>query len=256
MKRATCIGAAILALVIFQAMATVHAASVSRIVFLEARPGYKAKLEKAIKKQMDWRREQQDDWRWLTWEYVSGTEGCYAVATFGHAWSDFDQRQVSPWVERAKQGALSTLSSKPPVVQYFDHVNDISAFGTNREPPTLAEIALFQLEFGKTAPFYEAVKEFHNALDKAEFPERYEWFELLSGGEAPQFMLMAPRLNWAAFDTQQGLLLDALEKSSGKDRAKEMLAQFNASIKSYRRYAVKLRPDLSKLGSSEAELQP
>ena len=32
-------------------------------------------MEEAIKKQMDWRREQKDDWRWLTWEYVSGEAG-------------------------------------------------------------------------------------------------------------------------------------------------------------------------------------
>ena len=61
--------------------------SVARMVFFNAKPGFKEPLEEAIKKQMDWRREQKDPWRWLTWEYMSGEVPRYGVATFGHAWA-------------------------------------------------------------------------------------------------------------------------------------------------------------------------
>ena len=54
--------------------AQAQVASVGRVVFLTAKPGMKAQLEEAIKRQMDWRREQKDDWRWVVWEYISGEE--------------------------------------------------------------------------------------------------------------------------------------------------------------------------------------
>ena len=221
--------------------------SVARMVFLEAKPGTKARLEKAIKKQMDWRRSQKDDWQWLTWEYVSGESGRYGVATFGHAWEDYDREKVAPWVEELNGAALTASSATAPLVQYFDHVDEVSAFGSGTNAPTMAEIAIFQLQFGKTSQFYEAVRQFHEALQQAGSGERYEWFELLSGGELPQFMLFLPRPNWAGFDTRSELLMDALEKSAGSEKAKTLIAQFNASVKTYQRYAVRLRPDLSKL---------
>jgi hypothetical protein len=251
--RAFCLAFVTISLISFSTIVSAETPSVARMVFFHAKPGTKAQMEEAIKKQMDWRREQKDDWRWVTWEYVSDEAGRYAVATFGHAWQDYDQPKISPWVEEVSQGALASLSVTPVVIQYFDHLEEVSALGTAKETPNIAEIAVFQVQFGKTAQFYEAIRQFHHALRKAGAPQRYEWFELLSGGEAPQFMLFLPRRNWAAFDTMRDFLFEALEKSVGPEKSKELFAQFTTTLKSYRRYAVRLRPDLSNLPTSTAQ---
>jgi hypothetical protein len=227
--------------------------SVARIVFLHAKPGTTTQMEEGIKKHLESRQEGKDEWRWLTWEYVSGEIGLYAVATFGHAWGDYDRHKTSPFVEEALQGTVAGLCLTPPIIQYFDHLEEISASGTADETPAMVEIAVFQVHFGKTAQFYETVRQFHLALQKARSPQRYEWFELLNGGEAPQFMLFLPRRNWGAFDEQRGFLLKALEKSVGKQKADQLFAQFTAAVESSRRYAVRLRPDLSNLPSSTTQ---
>ena len=251
MKRSVfCFALVTIFLITLSRIVSAESPSVARMVFFHAKPGLKAQMEEAIKKQMDWRREQKDDWGWLTWEYVSDELGRYAVATFGHAWQDFDQPKISPLVEEVFQGDLTSLCLTPVVVQYFDHLKEVSALGMVKETPNVAEVALFQVQFGKTAQFYEAIRQFHHALQKAGSPERYEWFELLSGGEEPQFMLFLPRRNWAAFDTQSGFLLKVLEKSVGTKKASELFAQFTATVKTCRRYAVRLRPDLSNLPTS------
>lgn len=219
---------------------------VARIEFFNAKPGGKAELEQAIKKQMDWRRQENDEWRWLTWEYVSGEDGRYALATFSHAWEDFDKAKLPP----QDSGTLTGIVAKPAVVQFFDHLEEVSTAGTEQETPTMAEIAVFQLQFGKTAKFYEAVRNFHEAMQKAGSGERYEWFELLSGGEGPQFMLFLPRRNWGGLDTKREFLSEALEKSLGKRKMESLIAQFSTSVRSYHRWAVRLRPDLSKLPAS------
>jgi hypothetical protein len=45
-------------------------------------------------------------------------------------------------------------------------------------------------------------------------------------------------------------LFDALAKSVGPKRSTELFAGFAAAVKDYRRYAVRLRPDLSSLSAS------
>jgi len=245
--RAFCLAFVTISVITFSTIVSAEPPSVARIVFFHAKPGAKAQMEEAIKKQMEWRREQKDDWRWVTWEYVSDEAGRYGVATFGHAWQDYDQPKVSPWVEEVFQGALASLSVTPVVIQYFDHLEEVSALGTAKETPNMAENAVFRLQFGKTAQFYEAVRQFHQALQKAMSPQRYEWFELLMGGEEPQFMLFLPRRNWAAFDEKRDFLFEALEKSLGTKKSNDLLAQFAATVKNCRRYAVRLRPDLSNL---------
>src|SRR5512147_2653671 len=91
--------------------------AIARLVYFTAQPGSRAQVEDAIKKQMDWRREQKDSWRWLTWEYASGEVPRYCVATFGHDWADFDAIPLAGRAEEAGGGLASRLSAAPPAVQ-------------------------------------------------------------------------------------------------------------------------------------------
>ncbi len=224
--------------------------SIARLVYFSAQPDSRAQVEDAIKKQMDWRREQKDSWRWLTWEYASGEVPRYCVATFGHDWADFDAMPLAGRAEEAGGGLASTLSVMPPAVQYFEHLEEVSDFGNQTNTPTLAEISLYQLHYGKKAHFYAALREFHDALSRAGGGNRYEWFELRSGGETPQFLLMVPRANWAAFDVRTDALRDGLEQALGRRKAARVFEQFAAAVKSHVRSAVQLRPDLSLLPAS------
>ena len=130
--------------------------SIARLVYFTAQAGTRAQVEDAIKKQMDWRREQKDSWRWLTWEYASGEVPRYCVATFGHGWADFDGMPLAGRAEEAGGGLASALSATPPAVQYFEHLDEVSDFGNQTNTPTLAEISVYQLHYGKKAQFYAA----------------------------------------------------------------------------------------------------
>ena len=227
-------------------IAQAEVASVGRVVFLTAKPGMKSQLEEGIKRQMDWRRDQKDDWRWVVWEYVSGEEwGRYAIATFGHRWEDFDRAKVTPWVEEVNQGALPALSSTTPLVQYFEHLDEVSGEGGRGEPPAWVELVSFQLHYGKSVQFFSALRKFQEALSKAEWPSRYEWLELLTGGEIPLFLLVLPRANWAAFETREEVFEAHLERAYGKSETVALLDRFSSAVKSQRRSVARLRPDLS-----------
>jgi hypothetical protein len=115
--------------------------------------------------------------------------------------------------------------------------------------PTLMEISIFQLHYGKTDQFYTALREFHDALSRGGVVNRSGWFELRSGGDTPQFLLMVPRANWKAFDTRADQFLDRVEEMLGKKKAAKFFEQFTSAVKSHQRSAVRLRPDLSLLSA-------
>ena len=226
------------------------AQSVGRIVFLTAKPGVKAQLEQAIRAQMEWRRQQQDEWRWTVWEYVTGSsQGRYAIATFGHNWGDFDTPKVVPWVEEADNGSLAALCETAPIVQYFEHMDRVSRAGEGNQVPNLAELVVFQLHFGKSAQFYETLPKFAQVMDKYKPSVRFEWFELLDGGETPLFMVIVPQANWSGFEKLKESVMDQMVLMMGKQKALAVLNRMGASVKSQRRDLVRLRQDLSSPGT-------
>lgn len=233
-------------LVIGGNLALAEEPSVARMVFFNAKPGSKAALEEIIKRHIALRREETNQWRLLTWEYVSGEVPRYCVATFGHAWPEFDHSPTNVQVEVAVDAA-PMLTPGPPVVQYFEHLEEVSDFGTQTNTPALVEISIFQLHYGKTSQFYAALREFQDALSRGSGANRYEWFELRSGGDLPQFMLMLPRANWEAVDTGADLLMNRLEEAVGKKSAAKLFEQFSSAVKSHQRTVARLRPDLSLL---------
>jgi hypothetical protein len=171
--------------------------SAACLLFFNVKPGAKPQFEEAIRRQMEARRTQNDSWRWLAWEYVSGELPRYCVASFGHAWADFHQTPEADQLEESRLAAAAALSTQPPLVQYFEHLEEVSDFGAPTNTPTMAEISLFQLHYGKSAQFYAALREFREALSRTGRGQRFEWFELRTGGDTPQFMLLVPRGNWA-----------------------------------------------------------
>jgi hypothetical protein len=246
------VGVVMLAMAAFQRSICAQSAA-ARLLFFNVKPGAKTQFEEAIKQQMTARRSQTGTWRWLAWEYVTGEVPRYCLASFGHAWADFDQSPDAAQAEEGRVAAAAALSSQPPVVQYFEHLEEVSDFGTSTNTPTMAEISVYQLHYGKNAQFYSALRELRAAIARSESGQRFEWFELRSGGEAPQFMLLVPRGNWASFDVSVEEFQERLEKVLGKKKTAQLFDQFASAVKTQQRNAVRLRPDLSMLTALEED---
>lgn len=217
------------------------------LLFFSVQPGAKTSFEQAVKEQMEARRAQNSPWRWLAWEYTSGELPRYGLASFGHSWADFDQPAETTQAEEGRINAAAALSSQPPLAQLFEHLEEVSAFGSATNTPTMAEISLYQLHYGKKGQFYAALRQFRDAMIRTGSGQRFEWFELRSGGDTPQFMLLVPRANWAAFDVSTTDFQERLEKALGKRKANRVFEQFTSSVRSHQRSAVRLRFDLSLL---------
>ena len=113
----------------------------------------------------------------------------------------------------------------------------------------MAELVVFQLHFGKSAQFYETLPKFAQVMDKYRSSVRFEWFELLDGGETPLFMVIVPRTNWSGFEMLEESVMDQMVRLLGKQKALAVLDRMGASVKSQRRDVVRLRQDLSYSGT-------
>lgn len=132
----------------------------------------------------------------------------------------------------------------------MDHLDEVSRAGTETALPTLAEVVHYQLHFGKTAQFHETLPKFAGMMEKFKPSVRFEWFEVLEGGETPAFVMIAPRTNWAAFQILKESIMVQMIQLMGKQRAMAALERLSAAVKSQRRDLVRLRQDLSYLRTS------
>lgn len=246
--RLLALSSVLLALVAWRPACAEDAAAL--LLSFHVKPGATTQFEEALKQQMEARRAQKTPWRWLTWEYVSGELPRYCVGSFGHVWADFDQPTETVRAEEGRIAAAAALSSQPPTAQYYEHLEEVSDFGSASDAPRLAEISIYRLHYGKVAQFYAALREFRDAMSRTGSGQRFEWFQLRSGGDTPQFMLMVPRENWGAFDASTADFYERLEKTFGKKKAKRVFDQFTSAVKSHERSAVRLRLDLSLVPAS------
>jgi hypothetical protein len=64
----------------------------------------------------------------------------------------------------------------------------------------------FLLNADAMPAFVDQIKQLNTALDKANAPGPIGlWYQLLNGGEGPQFVLVTPRKNWAEFETKKSV---------------------------------------------------
>lgn len=109
----------------------------------------------------------------------------------------------------------------------------------------MAEVVVFQLHFGKSGQFYETLPKLAQVMDKYKSSVRFEWFELLGGGETPLFMVIVPQANWSGFEMLKESVMDQMVLLVGKQKALTVLDRTGTSVKSQRRDLVRLRQDLS-----------
>jgi len=72
------------------------------------------------------------------------------------------------------------------------------------------------------------------------------WYELVSGGQSPQFLMLANRHNWAVYEqSPDEQLAGILEKIYGRDRASSIVREAGRAVQSKYVETCEYRADLS-----------
>ncbi|MGA8765108.1 MAG: hypothetical protein WB562_19730, partial [Candidatus Sulfotelmatobacter sp.] len=82
---------------------------------------------------------------------------------------------------------------------------------------------VYVLHPGAALDFIAAIKKVNEALGKqSDWPKTSGWLQLINGGEAPEFVLLSDRKNWADFAPLPKTVADVLNDAYGKESSDQI----------------------------------
>src|SRR5712675_1431932 len=231
-----------------QAINAQNANNVCRIYFSMPKPGAVQQYEAGRKKHMQFHRAQKDTWTWNTYAIETGDNaGTYVTSSCGHAWKDFDE-----WDARmGKADTADGATNLSPYVQggrngFYVYRSDMSLAPANQPPAPMTAVTIFVLHPGAGTDLIAAVKKINDALGKqADWPKTAGWLQLVNGGEAPTFVLLSARQNWADFAPLAKTTADVLTEAYGKEMSDQIQKTIRDSTAHQFTEAAAYRADLS-----------
>lgn len=211
--------------------------------FVKPKPGMGQQFEQALKRHMDWHRQQKDAWTVYVWQIGAGDRvGQYGIAVAGHHWKEFDARE--------KFDEADTADFVANVAQYVDLVgSSIWLYHPELSRPMTGDARYIEyveehLNMGGESDYLLVVRKVHEAIEKANWPVYYDIWELFDGGQHPTYGIEFLHKNWADFEPPEQTLRDVLEKAYGREEADTLLKTFSKALHCVKSEVWGLRPDL------------
>ncbi|MGH9803927.1 MAG: hypothetical protein ACRD4D_02050 [Candidatus Acidiferrales bacterium] len=238
-----CVLVCSLLLLALPAAAQMAGGDIVKVFFVHPKPGMTKEFEAALKKHMEWHAQQKDTWTWLAWQTIVGEgTGSYGVGTFDHHWADFDNLPYDEAADAAHAAATFSPTVERVVPTFWRLMKEVSS--PPDAPPAMSQVYTFHVKVGEGQHFDHLIKKFHEAIQKTKWPVHYEWYQLLVGGQTPQYVLVIPHPTWASFKPLDKPFPAMLEEAFGRMEATHMLEAFSKTIRSEESEVVRERPDL------------
>jgi hypothetical protein len=217
---------------------------VSRVMVWKAKPGMEAKFEEGLKRHNDFHRRQGDTMALMTLQVQSGPEtGAYIRLASDRHWADFDAEEAMAKADQADTAVNTDPYIASTTTSYYRQLTDVSR--PKSAAAAMYSIAFYQVKQGKADDFMLAIKKFHEAIGKTEWPVHYAWFALVNGGDGPQFVLSVPRDKWADFNPPEKSFDKMLAEAYGPTEARSLGEMFDHCVSGTSSEIVVFRADLS-----------
>jgi hypothetical protein len=103
----------------------------------------------------------------------------------------------------------------------------------------------FYVKTSGAQAFMAGIKEAKLALDKLNWPVRNFWYQMVTGSEGPEFVLVVARSSWADFEPGPKTLDEALAEVYGPQKAMAVLGAVRDNTRYTYSELLRYRPDLS-----------
>lgn len=213
---------------------------------VQVKPGTEAQFEATLKRHWDWHKKQGERWTYFVWTIDTGKqEGAYLIASFGHAWKDVDESNalVSGTPDPEENPERFHLNAEEA---YYRYRPDLSFTPRIDQPAPVTSVTHVVVKPGSIRDFEDALTNLNAARSKSVRPIKGRWYELVAGGDYPQFLLIEDRANWSSFG-EQGQLDEILHAGPASPLDPALLNAFRNSIRSAYVDTLHYRPDLSRL---------
>jgi hypothetical protein len=212
--------------------------------YMKPKPGMRQQFEQALKRHMEWHKQQKDTWTIYVAEAVTGNRvGQYMLAGPGHHWKEFDARE--------KFDEADTADIVANVAPYADLIgSSIWIYHPELSRPMTGDARFIEfveehLNMGSESDYLLVVRKVHEAIQKANWPVYYDIYELFNGGEHPTYGIDFLHKNWADFEPPEQTLRGVLEKAYGREETDALLKTFSKTLHCVKSEVWVSRPDLS-----------
>jgi hypothetical protein len=229
-----------------------QAGHVTFIEKVRIKPGETEKFETTLKRHWTWHEKQGETWSYFVWLVDTGkNEGAYQIASFGHSWKEADESNA------LVAGTPGPEENPEPYEQaeeegYYRYRPELSIGSPMKQPLPVAFVSRILVKPEAVQDFEVALRRIKRALSGADHSvsPSAQWYELVTGGDRPQFLLMEERLNLDGIDGNGEL--DALKSEIEKTKiSEETMKTFWSSIRTIDAETWHYRADLSRLSKSK-----
>lgn len=225
-------------------------ASITTVETQTPKTGAYAQYEAGRKQLAAWRKQANDPSPLFVFANITGDEtGSYEVVSMDQHWADLDKPAVTMQDSVAEYEKVMAEANPRVVTRIYEHLTDVSspADPNMTAPPKFSEIITFHVKYAKRVQFRGAMTLIHSAAEKANWPVKFDWYALYSGGPLPTYVLVEGHANWADFEEKPDVkpLRDVLKDSFGQAEADAVMHNLDDSIESESSNVIVYRPDLS-----------
>jgi len=175
------------------------------------------------------------------------------VCSFGHSWKEVDESDQKVGGEENDPSARVEPYLDTEWESYYRYLPQLSVASNGGFSPS-AKLAVTRLLLKpeQVGAFVAAETKIRAAMRKAGYAGPMRWYELVSGGETPQFLVLADRANWEAYQQSAEEKLDSMmEKMSGKDQAARIMPDARSAVRSQYVETWQYRADLCFVPAAE-----
>lgn len=221
------------------------------LVQITAKAGHEEALLKGVKDYHHWVANFEGHMEYTWWEVLTGPDtGKYYAHSGNHDWADFDvehdwqkkagevfRTNVRPHIENAERSMQQGMDKVSYWPEDWDGYNQL-------------QIETWYIHNGQSNKFNKGLKRIVDTLKANDFPHRFGFVRVVSGGHGGEIELISPVKGWAGMSDEDPSFYDIMTKElGGEDEFNTFMADWGSSFKVGRKEMVKYMPEASDYGN-------
>jgi hypothetical protein len=222
---------------------------IASLEFQKLKPGMSTQYEAGRKQKAAWHKSQNDSAPLFVWEIMNGEDtGTYIVGRLGLHWADMDHPSVPDQADLDEfNKAMGNYVESVVRRDYALMTKSSNAGDMSGGPGKFAEVTTFRVKYGHEDDFVAGVQRVTEAAKKTNWPPKWQFFHLASGGNTDIYVLVEDHPNWADMedkpDTKPFPVM--LNEAFGHAQAESMMHDFDNSVVEETHEIIQFRADLS-----------
>lgn len=222
--------------------------TLGEIILVEVRSEHRRAFEAGTRTYFEEVRRQDTPHAWLVWEVITGENtGSYYVGSFDHTWADFDMMPADPatMLESFEENVRPHVESFR--AGFWQRRADLS-YETGMEDeaiPAFEQLYYIKPSMAGAFEWEELVGELVAAAEAADWQMGWGVFQLVNGGELPQYVIAIVGDSFADFAEPSPNMMEMLSQHVGQQRAMEIFQRLGEVTDWEKSEMIAWREDLS-----------